>query len=156
MEKFTHLAGSVLFAAKTHVVHDIGHFTLVQYILVLVTIVFAIIELVLVHTIARCATDTALSFFKTDQTDEMHEVVQDLCLEVEASQLRTTLLDLDVGERTVESGTQSLFQLATAAEEELDNLGTKIDLVEHELGAAVKTTAEDTHKVIPVQLGGQL
>jgi hypothetical protein len=73
--------------------------SLVQYILVLVTsIVFAIIELVLVHTIARCATDTALSFFKTDQTDEMHEVVQDLCLEVEASQLRTTLLDLDVGE----------------------------------------------------------
>jgi hypothetical protein len=97
-----------------------------------------------------------LSFFKTDQTDEMHEVVQDLCLEVEASQLRTTLLDLDVGERTVESATQSLFQLATAAEEELDNLGTKIDLVEHELGVAVKTTAEDTHKVIPVQLGGQL
>ncbi len=65
-------------------------------------------------------------------------------------------LELEVGERTAESGTRSLFQLATAAEEERDNLGTKSDRVGHELGVAVKTTAEDTHKVVPVQLGGQL
>jgi hypothetical protein len=47
----------------------------------------------------------------------MHEVANDLRSEEEASELRTTRLELDVGECMVEFRTLSLFRLATAAED---------------------------------------
>jgi hypothetical protein len=76
-----------------------------------------------------------------DQTDAMHAVAKDLSSELEASELRT------VGERTAESGTRSLFQPATAAEDELDGMLTKIDRLEQELRAALETSAEDTPRL---------
>jgi hypothetical protein len=72
--------------------------------------------------------------------------------EFEAGELRTTRLEDDVGERTAESGNQSLFQLAAAAEDELSNLSTRMGIELSDLSA----TIADTSKMVLDQLGTQL
>jgi hypothetical protein len=89
-----------------------------------------------------------------DRTNGMHVVAKDLSSEVETNEDRTTRLELDVGECTVESDTRSLLQQATAtmAENVLCSMFTKIDRMEHELRVALETSAEDTHNIL-AQLG---
>ena len=64
--------------------------------------------------------------------------------ELEAGDVRTTRLEDDVGERTAESGTQSLFQLAAAAEDGSDRLSTSLGIELAELREAVQTAVADT------------
>jgi hypothetical protein len=58
-------------------------------------------------------------------------------------------LELDVGERKAESCTRSLFELATATEDDLNSMFTNIGLVEHELPALLETSTEDPLKPKP-------
>jgi hypothetical protein len=78
---------------------------------------------------------------------------------LEADELRTTRLEDDVGDRTTQSGTRSLFQIAAAAEggiDVFDNLCTSLSFEDGELRAAVETAVEDTYKVVLGKIGEQL
>jgi hypothetical protein len=87
----------------------------------------------------------------TVHTEGLVEVAEDLINDLEAGELRTTLLEDDVGGRTAESGARSLLQLAAAAEggiDVIDNLCTSLSIEVGELRAAVETAVGDTYKVV--------
>jgi hypothetical protein len=95
----------------------------------------------------------------TAHTERLAEVAEDLSTELEAGELQITRLEDDVGERTAESGTRSLFQLAAAAEggiEGIDSLCTILGIEVAELRAAVETAVRDTYKVVLEKIGVQL
>jgi hypothetical protein len=95
----------------------------------------------------------------TSNTEGLAEVAEVLSTELEAGELRTTRLEDDVGERTTEAGTRSLFQLAAAAEGGIavcDRLCTSMGLEVAELRATMKTVAEDTYKVVLDKMAAQL
>jgi hypothetical protein len=87
------------------------------------------------------ANQSSLHYAPVDQTEKMHEVAGDL-----SSEMESTWLLVDVGERTATFGTRSLLPPATAAEDELDSMLTKINRVEHELWVTLETSAEGTHQ----------
>jgi hypothetical protein len=78
---------------------------------------------------------------------------------LQAGELRITMLEDDVGERTAESGTRSLFQLAAATEggiDLIDSLCTSLSIEVVELRAAVETAVGNTYKMVLDKLGEQL
>jgi hypothetical protein len=90
------------------------------------------------------------------RTEEFRTGLNELSSEMEASEVRTTRLEQDVGGRTTESGTQSLFQLVTAADGELDGVLAQIDRVKGDLKVALETSEEDTRKFVLADMGQRL
>jgi hypothetical protein len=100
-----------------------------------------------------------LQDYQTAHTEGLVEVAEDLCAELEAGELRTTRLEDDVGERTAESGTRSLFELATAAEEGIggiDRLCASLGLAVGELRDEVQKAVGDTYDSVLLKIGEQL